>query len=332
MRKPSIEAGAARVRERLAALGYEDYEAFMRAAFASEVAARDEALAGRVSTRDLAAADAGLRGVRDASSETVEMLQRLGRRLAGHGELSESLKRRSGFVHELSESIRLFSLNAILSASRLGSDGAALGAVAGLLRTRSDAAAPEIDMLGTELDQAVELLAETSFRAATAKLQAEMMIAFADELLDHSVSTEEAASQLRLLVEAIADATEAVCASIAAADDNLDRLARVSRAVENHLAVIQALEVNGRIEAAKVPDTEQVRVLFEQISKQVEAAEGELHVFTALGEREDRDDGSAARESRALAERMRAAVAALDQSNSASGVTSRRRVVVTGRP
>ncbi|WP_028066190.1 PAS domain-containing protein [Solirubrobacter soli] len=310
-RKASIEAGTARVAERLSAAGFEDYESFMRAAFAAEVAAREQALTGVSRSRDLTDAEAGLRGVVDASVETVEMLHGLGRRLTGHGELSESLKKRSGFVRELSESIRLFSLNAILSASRLGDGGAALGAVAGLLRTRSDAAAPEIVTLGTELEQAVELLAETTFRAAAAKIQAEMMTAFADELLDDSMSTAEAAPQLRLLAEAIAEASESVCSSIAAVDANLDRLSRVSRAVEQHLDVIRALEVNGRIEAARVPDTEQVRVLFEEISKQVEAAGGELHVFSALGDREDRDDGSAARESRELTTRVRTAVAAL---------------------
>jgi aerotaxis receptor len=199
----------------------------------------------------------------------------------------------------------------LVEVRRLGDGGAALGAVAGLLRTRSDAAAPEIVALGTELEHAVELLVETTFRAAAAKIQAEMMTAFADELLDDSVSTAEAAPQLRLLAEAIAEASESVCASIAAVDANLDRLARVSRAVEQHLDVIRALEVNGRIEAARVPDTEQVRVLFEEISKQVEAAGGELHVFSALGDREDRDNGNAARESRELTARVRTAVAAL---------------------
>ena len=41
---------------------------------------------------------------------------------------------------ELAESIRLFSLNAILAAHRVR-DAAAIGAVAGLMKTRSDAAA-----------------------------------------------------------------------------------------------------------------------------------------------------------------------------------------------
>jgi aerotaxis receptor len=309
-RRASIEAGVQRLAERLAALGHESYESFMRAAFTAEVAARDAALAGRSRAMDLSAAEPGLRAVGEASLGTVEMLHVLGERLAGHGTLSEALKQKSGFVVELAESIRLFSLNAILAAARLG-DGRALGAVASLLRTRSDAAAPEILTLGTELEQAVTLLSETSFRAAAGKIQTEMMAAFVGELLDASMSTADAAPQLRLLAEAVADASEAVCTSMASVDTVLDRLAGVSQSVERHLSVIRALEVNGRIEAARATDTEQVRVLFEEIGKQVLAAGVELQDFSALGEREDRDDGRAARDSRTQVVAVRRAVAAL---------------------
>ena len=259
---------------------------------------------------DLTHAEPGLRAVREASIGTFEMLHGIGEQLAGHGTLSESLKKKSGFVEELAESIRLFSLNAILAADRIG-DGRALGAVASLLRTRSDVAAPEIVTLGTELEQAVGLLSETSFRAAAGKLQTEMMAAFVGELLDASMSTAEAAPQLRLLAEAIAEASEAICTSMASVDTVLDRLAEVSQSVERHLAVIRALEVNGRIEAARATDTDQVRVLFEEIGKQVEAAGTELQDFSALGARSDRDDGRAARESRVHVAAVRDAVAAL---------------------
>jgi aerotaxis receptor len=309
-RKASIEAGARRLSAGLEAAGFASYDAFMRAAFTSEVAARDAALAGSDRSLDLAAAEPGLREVGEASERTVELLQAIGDRLAGHGTLSAALTRKSGFVEELGDSIRLFSLNAILAADRL-TEGAALGAVAGLLRTRSDAAAPEIKQLGVELEQAVRLLDETTFRAAAGRIQTEMMTAFVGELLDDSVSTAEAAQQLRLLAEVIADGSEAVCTSIEAVDAGLDRLAGVSRAVERHLAVIRALEVNGRIEAARATDTEQVRVLFEEIGRQVQAAGDELQDFSALSERTDRDDGSAARESRERVASVRAAVAAL---------------------
>ena len=66
--------------------------------------------------------------------------------------------------------------------------------------------------------------------------------------------------------------------------------------------------------ASKPPratDTEQVRVLFEEIGKQVEAAGAELQDFSALGARGDRDDGRAARESRVHVAAVRDAVAAL---------------------
>ena len=282
----------------------------MRAAFTAEVAARDAALAGRTRALDLTDAEPGLRAVGEASIGTVEMLHGIGKQLAGHGTLSEALKKKSGFVEELAESIRLFSLNAILAADRIG-DGRALGAVASLLRTRSDVAAPEIVTLGTELEEAVGLLSETSFRAATGKIQTEMMAAFVGELLDASMSTAEAAPQLRLLAEAVAEASEAICTSMASVDTVLDRLAGVSQTVERHLSVIRALEVNGRIEAARATDTEQVRVLFEEIGKQVEAAGVELQDFSALSARDDRDDGRAARESRVHVAAVRDAVAAL---------------------
>lgn len=310
LRKESIEVGHVRVMERLAAAGYEDYESFMRAAFAAEVAARDAALAGRGHTLDLASAEPGLRAVGEASLGALSLLEGLGVRLAGHGTLSESLKRKSGFVQELADSIRLFSLNAILAAARLG-DGAALGAVAGLLRTRSDAAAPDIDALGIQLESTVGLLGETAFRAAAGRIQTEMMTAFVGELLDDSMSTAEAAPQLRLLADAVAEASEAVVGSMSAVETGLDTLAKHSRAVENHLGVIRALEVNGRIEAARAADTEQVRVLFEEIGKQVEAAGEEIENFSALGDRADRDDGTAARESRVRVAAVREAVAAL---------------------
>jgi aerotaxis receptor len=125
------------------------------------------------------------------------------------------------------------------------------------------------------------------------------------------MSTADAAPQLRLLAEAIAEASEAICTSMASVDTVLDRLAEVSQTVERHLAVIRALEVNGRIEAARAADTEQVRVLFEEIGKQVEAAGTELQDFSALSERDDRDDGRAARESRVQVAAVREAVAAL---------------------
>ena len=120
----------------------------MRAAVVAEVAARDP--------------------------RANELLDAQARRLAGHAGLSEGLRRKSAFVVELAESIRLFSLNAILAAHRVR-DAAAIGAVAGLMKTRSDAAGPEILALADDIEAAAGLLEAASFRVAVGRVQAEAL-------------------------------------------------------------------------------------------------------------------------------------------------------------
>src|SRR4051794_24861257 len=181
----------------------------LRGAFAAEEAARGEPALGALGA----------------------LFDRLGSGLAAHAELAESLQRKSGFVEELAESIRLFALNAILAAHRLV-NAAAIGEVARLLQTRSDEAAPEIRALATEIERTVTLLGAAAFHVA------------AGRLLTAVPPT-----------EALAAITDAVCASVAAVDAALDRLADVAQAVEEHLKLIRFLELQGRIEAARANDT-----------------------------------------------------------------------------
>ena len=144
-RVPAPDAGPAGedVQERLAA-----YAIAMRAAVITEVAARDP--------------------------RANELLDAQARRLAGYHGLSEGLRRKSAFVVELAESIRLFSLNAILAAHRVR-DAAAIGAVAGLMKTRSDAAGPDILALADDIEATAGLLEAASFRVAVGRVQAEAL-------------------------------------------------------------------------------------------------------------------------------------------------------------
>ena len=112
-RELGIAAGLDRLTER-----FGDFPAAMRLAFVAEVATRPPRAAS--GTGAVATARAILDG-----------LDRLDDQLTRHDALSVSLQRTSGFVIELAEEIRLFSLNAILAAYRVA-DGAAIGAVAEL--------------------------------------------------------------------------------------------------------------------------------------------------------------------------------------------------------
>ena len=276
------ELGIAAGLERLS-LRFGDYEAAMRTAFVAELAGRP---AMRSGTGALAA----------AALELLEGLDRVDGRLTRHDALSASLQRKSGFVLELAEEIRLFSLNAILAAYRV-SESAAIGAVAGLLKTRSDAAAPEILTLGREIAATVELLSEARFHTACARLATEAVLVVEPSLTPG-------------LVEVVAELSLRVWESMAAVDLALDGLATVSGSVEEHLKMFRFLELQGRIEAARASDTEHVRVLFEEIGRQVRAAGEQLTEITALGARKNREDAGAARSGSAAVAALRSALTA----------------------
>ena len=97
-----------------------------------------------------------------------------------------------------------------------------------------------------------------------------------------------------VLLDAIEKLVPEVWDSMLAVDTALDRLAGVSASVEDHLKMFRFLELQGRIEAARANDTEHVRVLFDEIGRQVRAAGAELAEITALGDRRNREDPAAA--------------------------------------
>ncbi|MDA0142469.1 hypothetical protein, partial [Solirubrobacter deserti] len=211
------------------------------------------------------------------------LLHALAGRLAAHGSLADALRRSSGFVEELAESIRLFSLNAILAAHRVR-DAAAIGAVAGLMKTRSDAAGPDILALGGEIEQAAAALEAASVRVAAGLLQAEALPA------------------APFVAEPLANTLDAVADGAAALDAALGALAARSHAVEEHLKTLRFLELQGRIEAARADDTQHVRMLFEEIGQQVRQAGDELRAFSAVALRGGDAD---VREARRLAAALR---------------------------
>ena len=265
--KPGLPEPEAGRELRFAELAGEDvtqplaaYATAMRAAVVAEVAARDP--------------------------RANELLGAQARRLAGYAGLSEGLRRKSAFVVELAESIRLFSLNAILAAHRVR-DAAAIGAVAGLMKTRSDAAGPDILALAGEIEAAAAVLEAASFRVAVGRLQAEAL-----------PTAPWVAEALAVTLDDVADTTVAL-------DTALDALAARSYAVEEHLKTLRFLELQGRIEAARSNDTEHVRGLFEEIGVQVRKAGEELMAFSALATRRDRDGGEVAREARRQASALR---------------------------
>ena len=188
---------------------------------------------------------------------------------------------------ELAESIRLFSLNAILAAHRVR-DAAAIGAVAGLMKTRSDAAGPEILALADEIEAAAAVLEAASFRVAVGRVAG------------RGAARPRRGSRRRSRSRSTTWPTRRWRST-----PRSTRWRRVRTPSRSTSRRLRFLELQGRIEAARSSDTEHVRGLFEEIGVQVRKAGEELMAFSALATRRDRDGGEVAREARRQASALR---------------------------
>jgi aerotaxis receptor len=285
-RKAAIDAGVARLGELLAAEGFGSYRAFMHAALTAEVTARGAAMA-----RSGAGEDEGPRGraaggdafgvALDACGDAEQALERLVADLARYGELAQALGEKSAFVLGLAEEIRLFALNAVLSSSRLGAEGVALGAVAEILGRRSDEAEPAIRALTADIDEAIGSLGAMGFRIAASTLMTEMVSVFLGDLRRNGHDPSALATELTALAAGLADGGERLASSFTALADRIGAIEGGVRKVDAELRVVRALEVNGRVEGARLAD-DAITQLFASIAQQVADAREQLRSFTAL--------------------------------------------------
>ncbi len=278
-RKRAIAASSELLGQRLGELGFADYQAFMRVALAAELAAREEALGERA--RPAEPADGQLlESVRDGVGSVLRFLDRQFADLNGYVELDADLSRRSGFVAELAASIRLFSLNALIGATRLGSSGAALGAVAHLMGVASVRVTAILRDLTAAISGTVDQLSELVFAISVCKLQAEMTVEFARELLRSAVEEGDASHDARvrndvgLLIRSVNDELRSIAGSLDALHARLHDVSGAGARLTRELSGLRALQVNGRIEAAAFGGTDArgVEALFARIRAELDEA------------------------------------------------------------
>lgn len=278
-RRDAIAAGTQRLQELLSAAGYPDYTAFMHEALSSEVA-RHEPGAHAVSASD---DDGTLHDAAEASRDADLALGRMVADLERYEQLTVELRRKSQFVFDLAEDIKLFALNAVLSAARLEGEGAALAAVADILGRRSGESEADIMRLNRHLGTATAQLSAMRFRIAGSKLMAEMVRVFLDDLRATGAEAESRAIELRALSAALGGAADEMTAAVDAFAAHLEHVEADVHAVDAHLRAVRALEMNGRIEGARLGDGVVID-LFTVIGRQITEARDQLQGFQALRE------------------------------------------------
>lgn len=279
-REEAMEASRARLAEHLRGAGFADYGAFMRTALLAEVKQRD---AARERAQQGAPAEAmpnaapALLSMLEACSEVDHFLQTLVSGIDAYSALSGELTQQAEFAFELGEDVQLFSLNALLAASRLsGVSAAPLGAVSSLIQGRSVESRPIFRALTDDVLGTADQLAGMLLPVAIARIQAEAALAFVRELLEGTSGAQATADDLGALALCLTEGANLLCASLIQLDRRLRDVVGHVADLQRSLVTMRALELNGRIEAAHATGAEGVVTLFRTIAGKIETARREL--------------------------------------------------------
>ena len=277
-RSEAIEASRLLLQQRLHDAGYADYTAFMREALLAEVRARTLLLArGRHGTAAVPAdADGDMRVILAASAALSTFLERLVGKLDQYGALNEQLAAKARFVSDLAADVGLFSMNALVAATHMREVGVTLRAVAGLIQTQSATSRPVFQSLTDDVAAAVEKLAGMFFPIAATSLQADMLTTFVAELLEVPEGLRATAADFGALAACLADGIDHLDGALNGLNMHLSGLGAQVAGLKADLKIMRALELQGRIEMARVNEAGGVESLFRTMAGQIETASHEM--------------------------------------------------------
>ncbi len=303
-RKQAMESSTARLGELLRGAGFPSYEAFMHAALPAELHARDAALGAGVRSRlgtppAAVAGGAVLVPLLSQFAAVSDFLESIAVRLDTYAALHTQLAQKAQFVLDLADDVGLFSLNALLASTRMQQAGQSLGAVAAIMRSRSDADREVFGGLTEAMTAVMELLGNMVFPTATTKLQTEVALVFVRELLEGKAELAGAAASLAALAEGMAAGLDQLVTALTGLDRAMAGLSQHAGRLQADLNIMRALEVNGRIEAARAQASEAVAGLFVTIGEQVRRARQEMVALSAMRTASFAADASAATQVRA---------------------------------
>lgn len=274
-RKDGMEASATRLRELLEKAGFESYDAFMRTAILGEVRLRELHRRAANTPRPDAKAS-GLGAARQGLAQANAFLSGLVLRLDEYIKVNARFAEDAEFIRRLADEVLLFALNAIVAANKThGRDGAAIGAVAGLLHLRSQSSSTLFRALSDSVVRVSETLDRLLFPVVTTCLAGQMLQVSMDEFAANSAGDRDAAEVLALHA-CVERETSSLARLLDEFDTRLQTLQVNIRSLHQELDAMRALGLNGRIEAARIEDSGPFTDLFLAVGTQIASATARL--------------------------------------------------------
>lgn len=287
-REAGVEASLRYLDETLLRLGFADYDAFMRAALISELTAREAALeageanASRFGRRALFAEGHRWNALSHYHVQLRATLGEYREAVVAFDDLNAALEAKSKYLGNLAENVRIHALNAILGCKRLQENTETLGAVASLMRDRSNAIGLRIAELRSEFAEFAARMSSVGFLVSLNSLQSDVSTQYVQGAVAGEEREAEVERNLLLLSRSLADTSQPVGSEVRALARAAERIDHFARQVQRELDVLQVLHVNGKVEVGHVADGYGVVELFERVGVEVKHATHEMEVFTQI--------------------------------------------------
>jgi len=281
----TARAGAAFIREKIAALGFSSYDTFAQHALAEEMRYRDQALkqAGRAEPAVLLEAGANPHARELAELYPVARQAGLGlnalfEKLDVFATLSSELRKKAGSVLHVTEDFHLNAMNANIAAQRLGAQAVSLGTVAKFLGHYGQILAREIGELDRQIALTTDATEAATSSIATARLQMEMMLFFMAELarLEGTAAGALQVRHLARLERAFAATLRHTRETIRGLQVRVPEIRIHNETLLTTVLRLEMTQVSGLTEAARVLEGSDLRDMFASFRAEIAEVRTEL--------------------------------------------------------
>ncbi len=279
-RVAAMAASRDELQKLLVANGFANYEKFMLQALALELASRKRLLAKRTDNRgrSITSSNAELRDVHLHCQSLDEGLGLVFERLEAFRTMNVALADKSTQLRTTAESIRFLSMNASVTANKLGVHAAPLQVVAKSLGVVCDEGRFIMNHLSERMREAIDTLDHLIFDLAATKLQSEVLLQFVLELRQDQASksqSPELQQSLNILSSAMLKRMQSVFHFLDLAESQMSALSYEIEKLSGNIRVLSFVQFAGEKESASWNNAHSFAMVFQQIRQHIDQTKSE---------------------------------------------------------
>ncbi len=292
--KDGMEEAAKFMQQELKALGFENYEEFSKKAFFEEIKSREKILANQ----NINTCQVDLSSVNEENTDFIDILcnlqthfYRVNRyfneifhKVELFLNLNDELNKKSKFIYELAEDIRLLSLNASIESYKVKKEGVSFSTLSHEMRKNAELSEKKIVQMSDLIEDTKKDIEDIGFNILTSKLIIEMITFFIKEMIQNMSDAmikeeekQEVINNINELFNLLSDYSKQLAHNVYISKSKLRSIFYNIQELNVMINRLDFIHINGLIESAhSKEDGGGFNIIFSQMLKLIEAAKTEI--------------------------------------------------------